>query len=74
MTSDEAWGDVAASTYEYIDSRYNITKMMVSGTAVYSGKPTPFANVFKSGTTASNLVFFGIHSIRLGWQPWLARL
>jgi hypothetical protein len=74
VAADEAWGDVAASTYEYIDSRYNITKMMVSAMALYSGPPTPFANVFKSGTNASNLKFFGIHSIRLGWQPWLARL
>jgi hypothetical protein len=74
LTADEAWGDVAASTYEYIDSRYNITKMMVSGMEIYVGHPTPFANVYKSGTNANNLVFFGIHSIRLGWQPWLARL
>ena len=74
VTADEDWGEVAASTYEYIDSRYNIAKMMVSAMAIYlPGHGTPFANVYKSGTTADNLVFFGIHSIRLGWQPWLAR-
>jgi hypothetical protein len=70
--TDEDWGDVAASTYEYIDSRYNMAKMMVSAMSVYLGRPTPFANVYKSGTNAKNLVFFGIHSIRLGWAPWLA--
>jgi len=74
VATDEAWGDVAASTYEYIDSRYRITKMMVSAMALYFAHPTPFGNVYKSGTNANNLVFFGIHSIRLGWQPWLARL
>jgi hypothetical protein len=73
VTADEAWGEVAASTYEYIDSRYNITKMMVSAMVLWVGAPTPFGNVFKSGTNARNLVFFGIHSIRLGWRPWLAR-
>jgi len=75
VTTDEDWGYVAASTYEYIHSRYNISKMMVSGMVVYlPGHATPFANVYKSGTNGNNLVFFGIHSIRLGWQPWLARL
>jgi hypothetical protein len=56
-----------------VDSRYNINKMMVSAMVLYLGKPTPFGNVYKSGTTVSNLKFFGIHSIRLGWRPWLAR-
>jgi hypothetical protein len=74
VTADEDWGEVAASTYEYIDSRYNITKMMVSAMLLWVGKPTPFGHVFKSGTNANNLVFFGIHSIRIGWRPWLARL
>ena len=73
VTADQDWGEVAASAYEYIDARYNITKMMVSAMVLWAGKPTPFGNVFKSGTNASNLVFFGIHSIRLGWRPWLAR-
>jgi hypothetical protein len=74
VAMDQDWGYVAASTYEYIDARYNITKMMVSAMEIYVGRPTPFGNVYKSGTTAENLVFFGIHSIRLGWAPWLARL
>jgi hypothetical protein len=65
---------VAASTYEYIHSRYNLSKMMVSAMVLYFGHPTPFGNVYKSGTNPNDLVFFGIHSIRLGWQPWLARL
>jgi hypothetical protein len=72
--TDEDWGDVAASTYEYINSRYNMSKMMVSAMEIYAGQATPFANVYKSGTTVRNLKFFGIHSIRLGWQPWLASL
>lgn len=73
LTADEDWGDVAASTYEYVDSRYNLTKMMVSAMVLWIEKPTPFGNVFKSGTTPETLKFFGIHSIRLGWQPWLAK-
>ena len=73
MTADEHWGDVAASAYYYIDSRYNIAKMMVSAMVLWINQPTPFGNVYKSGTNANNLVYFGIHSIRLGWRPWLAR-
>jgi hypothetical protein len=73
VAADQDWGEVAASAYEYIDSRYNMSKMMISAMALYFGQPTPFGNVFKSGTTANNLKFFGIHSIRLGWRPWLAR-
>jgi hypothetical protein len=73
VAADQDWGEVAASAYEYIDSRYNMSKMMVSAMVLYFGQPTPFGNVFKSGTTANNLKFFGIHSIRLGWRPWLAR-
>jgi hypothetical protein len=72
VAADQDWGEVAASAYEYIDSRYNMTKMMVSGMVLWLGQPTPFGNVFKSGTNANNLKFFGIHSIRLGWRPWLA--
>jgi hypothetical protein len=72
LTADEDWGDVAASTYEYVDSRYNLAKMMVSAMVLWLEKPTPFGNVFKSGTTPETLKFFGIHSIRLGWRPWLA--
>jgi hypothetical protein len=74
LSADEDWGDVAASTYEYVDSRYNLTKMMVSAMVLWIEKPTPFGNVFKSGNTPENLKFFGIHSIRLGWRPWLAHL
>jgi hypothetical protein len=77
VAADEAWGEVAASTYEYIYyfSRYNIAAMMVSAMVLYVGKqPTPFANVYKSGSNANNLVFFGIHTIRLGWQRWVSRL
>jgi hypothetical protein len=73
VTADEDWGDVAASAYYYIDSRYNIAKMMVSAMVLWINQPTPFGNVYKSGTNADNLVYFGIHSIRLGWRPWLAR-
>ena len=72
LTTDEDWGYVAASTYEYIDSSFNMARMMVSAMSVYAALPTPFGNVFKSGTNARNLKFYGIHSIRLGWQPWLA--
>jgi aryl carrier-like protein len=74
VASDEAWGEVAASTYEYIHYRYNMSKMMISAMVLRFDQPTPFGNVFKSGTNASNLVFYGIHSIRIGWQPWLAGL
>jgi hypothetical protein len=74
LTTDEAWGDVAASTYEYVNLRYNLTKMMVSAMVLWLEKPTPFGNVFKSGTTPQTLKFFGIHSIRLGWRPWLSSL
>jgi hypothetical protein len=73
VTADEDWGDVAASAYYYIASRYNIKKMMVSAMVLWVNQPTPFGNVYKSGTNPNNLVFFGIHSIRLGWRPWLAR-
>jgi hypothetical protein len=72
LAVDEDWGYVAASAYEYIDSRYNMAKMIVSAMVEYTQLPTPFGNVFKSGTNANNLKFFGIHSIRAGWQPWLA--
>jgi hypothetical protein len=71
--ADKDWGEVAASTYAYIYSQYNISKMLVSGLEIYLERPTPFGNVYKSGTNPSDLKFFGIHSIRLGWQPWLAR-
>jgi hypothetical protein len=74
LATDEAWGDVAASTYEYIASTYNMSRMMVSAMELYPELPTPFGNVYKSGTNANNLKIFGIHSIRLGWHPWLARL
>jgi hypothetical protein len=73
VTTDEDWGDVAASAYYYIASRYNITKMIVSAMVLWVNQPTPFGNVDKSGTNPNNLVYFGIHSIRLGWRPWLAR-
>jgi hypothetical protein len=72
-TADKDWGEVAGSAYEYIYSQYNLSKMLVSGFEVALEHPTPFGNVYKSGTNARNLVFFGIHSIRLGWQPWLGR-
>jgi hypothetical protein len=76
LTTDEDWGYVAASTYEYIHSQYTMARMIVSAMEVYSGPTaTPFGNVYKSGTNASNIKFFGIHSIGLfGWRPWLARL
>jgi hypothetical protein len=77
LTVDEDWGYVAASTYEYIHSQYNISKMIVSAMELYvyeGNHATPFANVYKSGTNANNIKFFGIHSIgRFGWRPWLAR-
>jgi hypothetical protein len=73
VAADEDWGEVAASAYEYIHSQYNLAKMMVSGLVLFDAHPTPFGNVYKSGTNGRNLVFFGIHSIRLGWRPWLAR-
>ena len=71
---DEAWGDVAASTYRYIDTQYGFTDMLIAGMEVYAETPSPFGNIIKSGKTVQTLKFFGIHSIRLGWQPWLARL
>jgi hypothetical protein len=71
---DEDWGEVAASTYEYIGTTYNLGRMVAAGMELRSSHPTPFGNVYKSGTDANNLVYFGIHSIRLGWHPWLARL
>jgi hypothetical protein len=74
VATDEAWGDVAASTYEYIHSVYGITDTLLAGMEVYEANPSPFGNVYKSGTTIATLKFFGIHSIRLGWAPWLARL
>jgi hypothetical protein len=74
LTTDEDWGYVAASAYEYIDSRYNLGKMIVSAMALYFNEPTPFGNVYKSLNGPNKIIFFGIHSIRLGWQPWLARL
>ena len=72
VAADEAWGDVAASAYEYIHSRYDMSETIVSAMELHYAHPTPFGNVYKSGTNSSNLVFFGIHSIRLGWRPWLA--
>ena len=72
VTADEDWGDVAASAYYYIASRYNIKKMIGSAIFLWMNQPTPFGNVCKS-CTVNNPVFFGIHSIRLGWRPWLAR-
>jgi hypothetical protein len=78
LTVDEDWGYVAASTYEYIHSQYNISRMLVSAMELYVyaiGHATPFGNVYKSGTNANNIKFFGIHSIgRFGWRPWLASL
>jgi hypothetical protein len=74
VATDEAWGEVAASTYEYIGSTYNLGRMVAAGMELRSAHPTPFGNVYKSGTNANNLVYFGIHSIRLGWHPWLAGL
>jgi len=75
LAADADWGYVAASAYEYIDSRYNMSKMMVSGLVLQDGRPTPFGNVYKSGSNANNLVFYGIHSIGVfGWRPWLAHL
>jgi hypothetical protein len=77
LTVDEDWGYVAASAYEYIHSQYDISRMIVSAMELYAyvgNHATPFANVYKSGTNASNIKFFGIHSIgQFGWRPWLAR-
>jgi hypothetical protein len=74
LTTDEDWSYVAASVYEYIDSRYNLSRAIVAAMALYFNHPTPLGNVYKSFTSANKIVFFGIHSIRQGWQPWLARL
>jgi hypothetical protein len=78
LTVDEDWGYVAASTYEYIHTQYNISRMLVAGMELYvyvGNHTTPFANVYKSGTNANNIKFFGIHSIgQFGWRPWLAGL
>jgi hypothetical protein len=77
VTVDENWGYVAASAYDYIHSQYNLSRMIVAGMELYvylGNHVTPFANVYKSGTNASNIKFFGIHSIgQFGWRPWLAR-
>jgi hypothetical protein len=73
VATDEDWGEVAASTYEYIGITYSLSRMVAAGMELRNSHPTPFGNVYKSGTTANNLVYFGIHSIRLGWHPWLAR-
>jgi hypothetical protein len=68
------WGAVAASTYEYIDSRYGLSRVIVAAMLLYDVHPTPFGNIFKANPSPRVYVFFGIHSIRLGWAPWLARL
>jgi hypothetical protein len=77
LTTDEDWGYVAASAYEYIHSQYDLSRMIVSAMELYAylgNHSTPFANVYKSGTNSSNIKFFGIHSIGLfGWRPWIAR-
>jgi hypothetical protein len=76
VTADEDWGDVAASAYYYIASRYNINKMIFSAMVLWIYQPTPFGNVPKyipKSGNPDNVVFFGIHSIRLGWRTWLAR-
>jgi hypothetical protein len=74
VATDEDWGEVAASTYEYIGTTYNLGRVVAADMELRSAHPTPFGNVYKSGTNANNLVYFGIHSIRLGWHPWLAGL
>jgi hypothetical protein len=74
LTTDEDWGYVAASVYEYIDSRYFLSRTIVAAMALYFNEPTPLGNVYKSFANANKIVFYGIHSIRLGWQPWLAGL
>jgi hypothetical protein len=74
LAADEKWGYVAASGYEYIDSRYNLSRAIVASMVEGSVASTPFGNIYKSGSTAKNIKFFGIHSIRQGWLPWLARL
>jgi hypothetical protein len=48
--------------------------MLASGMQLYTSHPTPFGNVYKSGNSATNFKVYGIHSIRLGWAPWLASL
>jgi hypothetical protein len=77
LTTDEDWGYVAASAYEYIHSKYDMSRTIVSAMELYvyfGNHSTPFANVYKSGTNSSNIKFFGIHSIgQFGWRPWLAR-
>jgi hypothetical protein len=78
LTVDEDWGYVAASAYEYIHSQYDLGRMIVSAMELYvvdlGDHSTPFANIYKSGSTAKNIKFFGIHSIgQFGWRPWLAR-
>ena len=74
LTTDEDWGYVAASVYEYIDSRYYLSRTIVAAMALYFNDPTPLGNVYKSFASANKIIFYGIHSIRLGWQPWLASL
>jgi hypothetical protein len=74
VAADEDWGDVAASAYEYIHSSYNMNQLILSAMSLETGQPTPFGNVCKVCTNVNHLVFFGIHSIRIGWRPWLARL
>jgi hypothetical protein len=75
VAADEDWGYVAASAYEYIALNSNMKLMMVSGVELYAEQPTPFGNVYKSGTNIGNLKFYGIHSIeKYGWAPWLANL
>jgi len=76
LATDEDWGYVAASVYEYIAINFGFPKMIVSAMTLYSlhGQPTPLGNVYKTFTSTEQVVFYGIHSIRLGWRPWLARV
>lgn len=74
VAADKDWGYVAASTYEYIAVQNNMSVMLASGMQLYTSHPTPFGNVYKSGNSAANFKVYGIHSIRLGWAPWLASL
>jgi hypothetical protein len=75
VAADEDWGYVAASAYEYIGNQTTMGLMMTSAMELYTEQPTPFGNVYKSGTGPRDLRNFGIHSIKtFGWVPWLAGL
>jgi hypothetical protein len=73
-TDAQDWNTVAASVYEYIESKYGMNQMLASAMLLWTRYNTPFGNVEDVAQSSGNtFAFYTQATVESGWRSWLAR-